>query len=109
MIDYLEKSGDLKKLFSGKFGLEDIVSGNADFSKNSEMILPFFVEDIIIFYMTEEHNQLVHSHFVEFLRQKYAHVLKDDDFEAIEKLTHSSLKKVCAILNSIKNTQKNLE
>lgn len=109
VIDYLEKSGDLKKLFSGKFGLEDIVSGNADFSKNSEMILPFFVEDIIIFYMTEEHNQLVHSHFVEFLRQKYAHVLKDDDFEAIEKLTHSSLKKVCAILNSIKNTQKNLE
>lgn len=95
-IDYLHRGGDIKKLFSGKFGLADIESGLVNFADNSEMLFPFFIEDSIIFY--QKNKKINHEEFVQFLREKYANILTETDFEKIEKLAFSYKRKIIQIL-----------
>lgn len=59
---------------------------------------------MIIFYFENRKNEKMnHENFMNFLREKYSHILKEKDFEAIHKLSFSIQKKIAEILKVIKN------
>lgn len=65
---------------------------------------------MIIFYLENRKNEKMnHENFMNFLREKYSHILKNDDFETIYKLSFSIQKKILQILKIIENPKKNKE
>ena len=99
VIDFLKNGGDIKSLYSGKISIDHIRSGEFNFSENPKMQLPYFLEDIVIFIAKNTQNEtLNHENFLKFLNEKYSHILKQGDFEDIERLTQSHKRKIIEIL-----------
>lgn len=57
------------------------------------------MEDIIIFYLTErdrtdEERKLNHENFLLYLKEKYKHILNEEDFKSVEKLSYACVRRV---------------
>lgn len=104
VVEYVEKGGDIKSLFSGKFGFEDIASGSFDFSRHPEILYPIFLSDIILYFLDERTKQgkkMNHHEFIQFLRDKYGSLLPSADYDRIPVLRFSQKKRVKQVLDMI--------